>query len=103
MGLFDFLHKKQSIDENGKFKSGLSAKDKLPELDDIISQIHMNLGNNYKDEAQRELRKLAGVFEELKEANKLNEKQLNVYGKELAALTERMKDFTHKDQKPYWH
>lgn len=103
MGIFDFLHKKKSIDENGKFKSGLSSKDKLPELDDIISQIHMNLGNNYKDEAQRELRKFTDVFVELKEQGKLNEKQLNVYGQELAELTERMKDFTHKDQKPYWH
>lgn len=103
MGLFDFLHKKQSIDENGKFKSGLSTKDKLPELDDIISQIHMNLGNNYKDEAQRELKKLTGIFGEMKGKGELNEKQLQVYGQELTALTERMEGFTHKDQKPYWH
>lgn len=103
MGFFEFLHKKHSIDENGKFKSGLSAKDKLPQLDDIISQIHMNLGNNYKDEAQRELKKLTGIFKEMQEKGELNEKQLQVYGQELSALTERMEGFTHKDQKPYWH
>lgn len=103
MGFFDFIHKKQSIDENGKFKSKLSAKDKIPELDDIISQIHMNLGNNYKDEAQRELKRFTESFQDMKANDLLNDKQLLVYGQELSALTERMQGFTHKDQKPYWH
>lgn len=103
MGLFDFLHKAQSIDENGKFKSRLSSRDKISELDEMISQIHMNLGNNYKDEAQRELKKFTESFQGMKEKGLLNEKQLLVYGEELSALTKRMQGFTHKDQKPYWH
>lgn len=103
MGFFDFLHKTQSIDENGKFKSRLSSRDKISELDEIISQIHMNLGNNYKDEAQRELKKFMESFQDMKEKEMLNEKQLLVYGEELSELKERMQGFTHKDQKPYWH
>lgn len=103
MGFLDFLHKAQSIDENGKFKSRLSSKDKIRELDDIISQIYMNMGNNYKDEAQRELKKFTEKLQDMKEKGSLNEKQLCVYGEELSVLTERMQGFTHKDQKPYWH
>lgn len=102
MGLFDIFGKKQSIDENGKFKANLSKKDKLPELDEIISQIRMNLGNNYKDEAQRELKKLVEIFNKMQASGKLNEKQLSVYGEEVKVLSARLDGFSHKDQKPYW-
>lgn len=102
MGLFDIFGKKQSIDDNGKFKANLSKKDKLPELDEIISQIRMNLGNNYKDEAQRELKKLVENFGRMQAEGKLNERQLSVYGEEVKVLSARLDGFSHKDQKPYW-
>ena len=103
MGFFDFLHKKQSIDENGAFKSNLPSKYKIAQFDELISKIRMNLANNYKDEAQRGLKKFIQDFEEMKEKGQLNEKQLLVYGEELSVLTEKLQGYAHKDQKPYWH
>lgn len=103
MGLLNFLHKKQSIDENGAFKSKLPSKYKVTEFDELISKIRMNLANNYKDEAQRGLQKFAESFQEMKEKGVLNEKQLLIYGEELSALTEKLQGYSHKDQKPYWH
>lgn len=103
MSMFDLFHKKQSIDENGAFKSKLPSRQKVAEFEELISKIRMNLANNYKDEAQRGLRKFTELFQEMKEEGQLNEKQLLVYGEELSALTDKLQGYSHKDQKPYWH
>lgn len=103
MSIWDLFHKKQSIDENGVFKSKLPSKYKVGEFEELISKIRMNLANNYKDEAQRGLKSFTQLFQDMKEKGQLNEKQLLVYGEELSALTEKLEGYSHKDQKPYWH
>lgn len=101
--MLNIFKKRKSIDENGKFKSELPKKDRIQEIDVIISHIHMNLGNNYKDEAQRGLKEFHELFTQMKENGILNEKQCLVYGDKLKTLSTEMDGFTHKDQKPYWH
>ena len=94
MSMFDLFHKKQSIDENGAFKSKLPSRQKVAEFEELISKIRMNLANNYKDEAQRGLKKFTELFQEMKEEGQLNEKQLLVYGEELSALTVKLQGYS---------
>lgn len=74
----------------------------VSELDGIIYKLEMNLSNNYKDNAQSDLRDLETAFESLKEAGKLNDKTIEKYSRTISEYESRMKNFTHKDQKPYW-
>ena len=71
-------------------------------LDAIIQRIEMNMENNYKDAAQLNLKELEEAYEELSVAGKLNDKQKAYYSDKIAAFKSRMKNFTHKDQKPDW-
>lgn len=71
-------------------------------LDAIVQRIHMNMENNYKDAAQMNLAELEELFKQLKEAGKLNDKQVQNYESIIDTFKIRMKNFTHKDQKPYW-
>lgn len=71
-------------------------------LEAIVQRIRMNMENNYKDAAQLNLKEFEELFNELQENGKLNSKQKVYYEKELASFKERMQNFTHKDQKPYW-
>lgn len=68
------------------------------ELDAIILRIEANMANNYKDAAQEALKELESklAISELKEGKKAE------YESRLSAYKEKMKEFTHKDQKPYW-
>ncbi|MBQ6696002.1 MAG: hypothetical protein IJN16_04790 [Lachnospiraceae bacterium] len=72
------------------------------QLDGIVQKIRMNMENNYKDAAQMNLKELEELMAELEAAGKLNDKQRLYYEGELSSFKERMKNFTHKDQKPYW-
>ncbi len=72
------------------------------QLDGIVQKIRMNMENNYKDAAQMNLKELEELMAELEAAGKLNDKQRLYYEGELGSFKERMKNFTHKDQKPYW-
>ena len=71
-------------------------------LEDIISRLDMNMSNNYKDAAQSNLKEFEQLFEELKNSGKLNEKQKMRYEGLLNEYKEKMKNYSHKDQKPYW-
>lgn len=75
---------------------------KNKQLDDIIQRIEMNMSNNYKDAAQANLKELETTLQELTEAHRLSDKQKNYYEEILRSFKERMKNFTHKDQKPTW-
>ena len=77
-----------------------SSKNK--QLDTIIQRIRMNMENNYKDAAQMNLKEFEELLQELVNSGKLNDKQRLYYESELGAFKERMKNFTHKDQKPFW-
>lgn len=72
------------------------------ELEHLAERIASNFANNYKDAAQDYLRQYEDRFEELKLEGKLNQRQAEHYGALLWDFKGRMKEFTHKDQKPYW-
>lgn len=75
---------------------------KNKELEGIIFRLEANMSNNYKDNAQDNLKELINKFEELKGSGKLSAKKALYYEAQIEDYKVRMKDFTHKDQKPYW-
>lgn len=75
---------------------------KNKQLDAMIQRIEMNTANNYKDAAQEGLREFETLFKELETAGKISQKQKIYYEGKLEAFKEKMKNFTHKDQKPTW-
>lgn len=77
-----------------------NAKNKR--LEAIIQSIQMNLSNNYKDAAQMDLKEFGEVLEELSREGKLTEGQKHFYEVQLGEFQEKMKNFTHKDQKAGW-
>lgn len=84
--MFDFFKKAKSIKE----------------LDRLISEITMNMQNNYKDAAKAALKELEQRFEEMVAAGELSEAQKSQYGITVSSFQERLKTYSHKDQKPYW-
>lgn len=72
------------------------------ELDAIMNRIDSNVANNYKDAAQENLKEYEKLLDELEISGKLSEKQRIEYRNSLADYRSKMKEFTHKDQKPYW-
>ncbi len=72
------------------------------ELEVLADRIASNAANNYKDAAQDYFRQYESRFEELKAEGRLNQRQIEHYGALLSDFRGRMKDFSHKDQKPYW-
>lgn len=75
---------------------------KNQELEHLLERIRTNVSNNYKDAAQEYFREYETRFQELSDDGVLNEKQKALYGGQLNELKESMKQFSHKDQKPYW-
>lgn len=75
---------------------------KNKELEEISIRIDSNVANNYKDAAQEALKEFENRFRELADDGTLNNKQKEEYGFRLSSYKEKMKEFTHKDQKPYW-
>lgn len=71
-------------------------------LEDVLARLEMNMSNNYKDAAQSNLKEFEQLFKELKDSGKLNEKQKLRYESLLNEYREKMKNYSHKDQKPYW-
>lgn len=71
-------------------------------MDAIVQKIRMNMENNYKDAAQMNLKELEELVGQLDEKGKLNAKQKAFYTGEVDSFKRRMKNFTHKDQKPTW-
>lgn len=72
------------------------------ELESIKAKIDSNVANNYKDAAQEALKLYEKRLAELMVEGKLHDKQKARYEAYLMEYKERMKEFTHKDQKPYW-
>ena len=75
---------------------------KNKQLDAIIQKIEVDASNNYKDAPQAGLRDLEKELRELEAAGKVSGKQKEYYEERLSAFQERMKNFTHKDQKATW-
>ena len=72
------------------------------ELDDIIRRLEMNMANNYKDNAQSNLKDLEASINLLRYEGGLKESKLSSYESLAGIYKEKLKGFTHKDQKPYW-
>lgn len=72
------------------------------ELECIISRLEANKSNNYKDAAQSDFKELEEAFLQMKEENKLSEKQKTFYETKLSAYRAELKGYSHKDQKPFW-
>jgi len=75
---------------------------KKKELEGMIVSLEANMSNNYKDNAQSNLQELKTQYHNLLTDNKLSNKQKQYYQELIDTYDERMKGFTHKDQKPYW-
>ena len=80
----------------------LLKSSKQGSLEILVERIQRNMENNYKDAAQMNLKELEELFYQLEEAGKLNQKQKERYESLIDSMKIRMKNFTHKDQKPYW-
>lgn len=82
----------------GLFKS---KQEKM--LDSVIASINMNMSNNYKDNAQEDLKQFEELLTAFVEEGSLKGSVLSYYETQFGIYKERLKNFTHKDQKPYWH
>ena len=76
---------------------------KNKELESVVARLQMNMSNNYKDAAQAEYKALMELYKELSGKGGLTEKQKSYYKEVIEEYRVKMKDYTHKDQKPYWH
>ena len=72
------------------------------QLDNIIMRLEMNMSNNYKDNAQDNLRELEEAFNEMKSNEQLKNKTIKKYEDIIDNYHINMKGYSHKDQKPYW-
>ena len=78
-------------------------KKKIPELDQIIHSIKMNMENNYKDNAQEGYHRLSEVYSQYVKDGKLSDKQKSYYEPILTDLAKQLEGFTHKEQKAFWY
>ena len=72
------------------------------ELEALVARINVDMSNNYKDNAQADLKDLELRFEELKSSGSLKDKEVSLFEGQIGIYRERLKGYTHKDQKPYW-
>ena len=82
---------------------GLFKSKAEKELDAIIRRLEMNMSNNYKDNAQDDLKELVTMIDAFKTLGTVKSAVLTKYEGILNDLKEKMKGYSHKDQKPYWH
>ena len=80
----------------GLFKS---KEEKL--LDSIILRLQMNMSNNYKDNAQDNLKELEEALEAMRSSGNVKAAVLEKYESIVGMYKEKMKELRHKDQKPY--
>ena len=75
---------------------------KNKELEAAVARLQMNMSNNYKDVAQADYKALMELYEELSGKGGLTDKQRSYYKEVIEEYRVKTKDYTHKDQKPYW-
>lgn len=75
---------------------------RVDQLVRLVREIDSNMENNYKDAAQLAFRELTEQFRKLQKEGALNERQEARYSAIISEYNERLKGYTHKDQKPYW-
>ncbi len=72
-------------------------------LDSIIQRLEMNMSNNYKDNAQEDLKELETAVNAMRLEGKMKPETVSRYTTILEEYKVKLKDYSHKDQKPYWH
>ncbi len=82
---------------------GLFKSKEEKELDYIIQRLEMNMSNNYKDNARDNLDEFEEVFDAMRSSGKAKPAVIAKYEALLQSYQERMKGYSHKDQKPYWN
>ena len=75
---------------------------KNKQLEAAIARLQMNMSNNYKDAAQVDYRELVNAYAEFADKGVLSDRQKDYYKGVIEDYSVKMKDYTHKDQKPYW-
>lgn len=73
------------------------------EMDGIIQRLEMNMSNNYKDNAQDNLKELETTLNAFRTSGSIKPAVIKEYEQILDGYKEKMKGYSHKDQKPYWH
>jgi len=73
------------------------------EMDAIIQRLEMNMSNNYKDNARDNLKELEETFDNFRSQGRIKPVVITEYEQILDGYREKMKGYSHKDQKPYWH
>ena len=81
---------------------GLFKSKSEKELDGIIQRLEMNMSNNYKDNAQDNLKELEAAINVMKADGSLKSAIMEKYETILGEYQSKMKGYSHKDQKPYW-
>lgn len=75
---------------------------KNKQLEATIARLIMNMSNNYKDAAQGDYKELVDLYAVLEDKGILSDRQKDYYKHVIEDYSVKMKDYTHKDQKPYW-
>ena len=81
---------------------GLFKSKAEKELDKIILKLEMNMSNNYKDNAQANLRELEEALDTFRESGDVKDAVIARYDSIIDTYKQKMKGYSHKDQKPYW-
>ncbi len=81
---------------------GLFKSKAEKELDGIILRMEMNLSNNYKDNAQANLKEFEETMQSFTASGKLKGGALKKYEGILEDYRAKLTGYSHKDQKPYW-
>ena len=82
---------------------GLFKSKEEKELDNIIQRLEMDMSNNYKDNAQDDLKELEATMNAMRSSGRIKDKVIAKYEAIFDEYKEKMKGYSHKDQKPYWH
>ena len=82
---------------------GLFKSKAEKELDKIILKLEMNMSNNYKDNAQANLRELEEALNSMRESGEVKDAIISRYDSIVDTYKQKMKGYSHKDQKPFWH
>ena len=75
---------------------------KNKKLEAVIARLQMNMSNNYKDAAQADYKELLDLYAEISNTGVLSDKQKKYYKEVIEDYSVKMRNYTHKDQKPYW-
>ena len=81
---------------------GLFKSKAEKELDKIILKLEMNMSNNHKDNAQANLRELEEALNAIRESGDVKDSVIVRYNSIVDTYKQKLKVYSHKDQKPYW-